>query len=47
MQDMNKLNSSVNNPKLLTLDSVDNELNDLINGRLSMIESEKIKIGNK
>lgn len=44
---MNKLNSSVNNPKLLTLDSVDNELNDLINGRLSMIESEKIKIGNK
>ena len=35
------------NPKLLTLDSVDNELNDLINGQLSMIESEKIKIGNK
>ena len=47
MQDMDKLNSSVENPKLLTLDSVDNELNDLINGQLSMIKREKVKVGNK
>lgn len=45
-RNLDKLNLS-ENPKLLTLDSVDNELNDLINGRLSMIESEKLKIGNK
>lgn len=44
---MDKLNSSVENQKLLTLDLVDNELNDLINGRFSMIKSEKIKVGNK
>ena len=47
IKDMDKLNSSVENPKLLTLDSVDNELNDFINGRFSMIRSEKIKVGNK
>ena len=35
------------NPKLLTLDSVDNELNDLINGRFSMIKNEKVKIEDK
>lgn len=45
-RNLDKLNLS-ENPKLLTLDSVDNELNDLINGRLSMKESEKLKIGNK
>lgn len=47
IKDMDKLNSSVENQKLLTLDLVDNELNDLINGRFSMIKSEKIKVGNK
>ena len=45
-RNLDKLNLS-ENPKLLTLDSVDNELNDLINGQLSMIESEKVTVGNK
>ena len=35
------------NPKLLTLDSVDNELNDLINKQFSMIKNEKVKIEDK
>ena len=35
------------NPKLLTLDLVDNELNDMINKQFSMIKSEKVKVGNK
>lgn len=47
MQDMDKLNSPIKNPKLLTLNTVDNELNDLINGQLSMIKREKVKVGNK
>ena len=47
MQDMDKLNSSVENPKLLTLNSINNELNDLINKQFSMIKNEKVKVGNK
>ena len=47
MKDMDKLNSSVKNPKLLTLDSVDNELNDMINGQFPMIKNGKVKVGDK
>ena len=36
-----------NNPKLLTLNAVDNRLNYLINKQFSMIKNEKVKIGNK
>lgn len=45
-RNIEKLNLS-DNPKLLTLDSVDNELNDLINSRFSMIKNEKVKIVDK
>lgn len=39
-RNLEKLNLS-ENPKLLTLDSVDNELNDMINKQFSMIKNEK------
>ena len=39
-RNFDKLNLS-ENPKLLTLDSVDNELNDLINGRLKILHQDK------
>lgn len=45
--EIKKILAAIENQKLLTLDLVDNELNDLINGRFSMIKSEKIKVGNK
>ena len=46
-RNIENLNLPIENPKLLTLDSVDNELNDMINKQFSMIKNEKVKIGNK
>ena len=45
-RNLEKLNLS-DNPKLLTLDLVDDGLNDMINKQFSMIKSEKVKVGNK
>lgn len=42
MKDMDKLNSSVENQKLLTLDSVDNELNNLIFHQMNVLKQEKV-----
>ena len=44
-RNIEKLNLS-ENPKLLTLDSVDNELNDLINSRLKILHQDKCRVEN-